>query len=88
MYVYGRPSSSCPTAPQYLVQLVGDEEDEGQQIYGLQSAVVPVPAGGHSANDMDATTATAAAVQGKPLLYVLTRHAVRQYQLPLVTLPA
>ena len=77
-YVYGRPSAGSPTAPQYLIQLAGDEEDQGQQMYGCQTVLVPAAGGGSSE----------APVQGKPLLYLLTRHSCRQFQLPLVALPA
>jgi len=77
VYVYGRPSSDQPTAPQHLVQLSGDDEDEGQQLYGLQTTLVPMP---------DTEGSGGKITKGKPLLYVLTRHACRQFQLPLVDL--
>ena len=95
LYVYGRPTKESPTAPQYLLQLTGDDEDEGQQIYGLQTAIVPAPPAAPAASGFaslnvsgDAASTAGAPVQGKPLLYVLTRHACRQFQLPIVTLPA
>lgn len=93
--MYGRPTKDSPTAPQYLLQLTGDDEDEGQQIYGLQTAIVPAPvvtaaaSGSATHNASDGSAASAGGpVQGKPLLYILTRHACRQFQLPIVTLPA
>jgi hypothetical protein len=99
VYVYGRPSPRQECAPQYLVQLSGDEEDQGAQIYGAQIALVPLPSSSSSQaaaeqqkqpaaarNAEEEKEATALVRPAKPLLYVLTRHGCRQIQLPLVDL--
>jgi hypothetical protein len=99
VYVYGRPSPRQECAPQYLVQLSGDEEDQGAQIYGAQIALVPLPSSSSSQaaaeqqkqpaaarNAEEEKEATALVRPAKPLLYVLTRHGCRQIQLPFVDL--
>jgi len=100
VYVYGRPPSKAtpvaeaadPTgcsAPQYLVQLSGDEEDQGGQIHGVQMALVPMPALAAASGSVSRNApqgSAAPSLPAKALLYVLTRHACRQFQLPLVDL--
>lgn len=92
VYVYGRPSNNSNTAPHFLLQMPHEEDanvDDTRQIFGLQTVIVPVPTGPKSdANTTDSESAATPAVQGQPLLYVLTRRACRQYRLPIVTLTA
>ena len=88
VYVYARPQPRETSAQHWLLQMPHEEDAEGgedaRQIFGLQTLVVtnadPACA---DATMSDAT----AAVQGLPLLYVLTRGCCRRYGLPIVPLP-
>jgi hypothetical protein len=89
VYVYARPQPKEDTAPHWLLQMPLDEDatgggDEARQIFGLQTVIVTD--GDPACADATMSDATAA-VQGQPLLYVLTNGHVRQYRLPVVPLP-